>query len=91
MRARLALRSAPQGLQGCPWPPGLPVRFAEGESEVTILMRGLGLQNGFRRRRNSHYGIATILAIGALSEVLIRNVRDMIRTKNRAHDTTKFG
>ena len=48
-------------------------------------MGGLKLQNGFRRRRNPHYGIATILAIAALFEVLIRNNGTSMKQAGPAH------
>ena len=60
------IRAGPLSTQGCaPRLPGLPIRLAESEREVGILMRGLGLQGSFRRGRDSHDGVATILALCA--------------------------
>ena len=54
-RGRVGVRAGPLSTRrGAPKPPGLPVRFAESESEVGILMRGLGLQNSFHCTRDSH-------------------------------------
>ena len=74
-----------------PWPPRLPVRFAEGEGEMSILMERLRLQNSFRHRGDAHHGISFVVAIRALPKILVRNLRDVVRTDNCAHDTAQFG
>ena len=49
---------------------------------MSIFMRGLGLQNSFRRRGDAHHGIASVLVVRAVPKVLVRNVRDVVGTEN---------
>ena len=84
MRARLALGADP-------WPPELPVWFAEGEGEIIIFKIALRLQKSFRRGGDGHHGIASVPASLALPKLLVRNVRDEVGTENCTHGIAQFG
>ena len=58
---------------------------------MSILMRGLRLQNRLRRGGDAHHRISSVLVICALPKELVRNVRAVVRTKSCAHDTANFG